>query len=142
MKPSPASGGDLGEFIVAELNKRGITVSTTGGSPSLPATWRVVTVKIVGAPKDVGVEAQGCSLADACAFCFSLFSGLRVHRPFSNDNDERFFFTIAGGSASFARTSTGLVVSFIKLGVMLTVAGSENGLHVGLADHPPVSNDR
>ena len=136
MKTSPDGAGDLGEFIIAELNRRGVALSKTTDLPRLPATWRTVTVEIAGTPKDLGARVQGCSLADVSAFCFSVFSRLRVHRPGSNDNDRNFFFSVAGGSGHFDTTSTGLVVSFITLGIALTIGESDQELQIGFAEHP------
>ena len=126
------SEGDLGHYIIAELNRRGgFTVSRTRGLPRLPATWHTVTVELAGVPKDVGALAQGCSFTDVSAFCFSLFAGLRRHRPLSADNDERFVFTIGGGDAHFQKMSTGLVIIFIKQRMTMTIGEYEHGLHVG-----------
>src|SRR3989442_6359846 len=86
MKTSPYSTGDLGEFIISELNKRGVAVSKTADLPRLSATWRPVTAAFAGTPKDLGARVQACSLADVCSFCFTVFSRFRVHPPGSNDN--------------------------------------------------------
>jgi len=137
MKASSDTKGDLGEFIISELNRRGVPLSKTDDLPRLPATWRTVTVEISGTPKDVGAGAQGCSLGNVLAFCFSLLSRFRVQRPFSKDNDSNFSFSINGNRGNFTRTDTGLVISFITFGVSLTIGESDQELHIGFAEHPP-----
>jgi hypothetical protein len=134
MKTSSDSKGDLGEFIISELSRRGVALSKTVDLPHLSATWRTVTVGIADTPKDLGARVQGCSLTDVSAFCFLLFSRFRVHRPGSNDNDRNFFFNVAGGSGHFDNTGTGLVISFITLGVILTIGESDQELHIGFAE--------
>ena len=136
MKTLPDSTGDLGEFIISELNRRGVPLSKARDLPRLPATWRTVKVEIAGTPKDVGVGAQGCSLGNVLGFCFSLLSPFRVHRPSSKDSDRSFLFTVNGKQGNFTRTDTGLVISFITLGVALTIGESEQELHIGFAEHP------
>lgn len=136
MKTSPDSTGDLGQFIISELNKRGVVFSTIADLPRLPATWRMVTVKIAGEDKDVGVRAKGCSLDEVLDFCFSLLTPLRVHRPFSKDNDKSFWFSIDGEQGNFSRTDSGLVISLITIGVALTVAQSDQELFIGFTEHP------
>ena|SRR5437867_3808264 len=135
MENSPETKGDLGEFIIAELKKRGIPLSKTVDLSDLPATWRTIAVEMAGAPKDVGVGAVGCSWATVVDFLFSLFSRYRVHRPFSNDNDRQFWFTIDGKHGSFARTHTGLVISFLASGFSVIASDTEYGLFVGFADY-------
>jgi len=134
MKPSPITG-DLGEFIVSELGRRGVALFKTADLPRLPATWRTITVEIGGAAKDVGAGAQGCSLDKVLAFCFSLLSSFRVDRPFSNDSDSSFWFSINGKQGNFTRTDTGLVVSFIAWGVSLTISESGQDIFIGFAEH-------
>ena len=136
MKTSPASTGDLGEFIIAELHKRGISLSKPDELPRLPATWRAITVEIAGAAQELGVGAQGCSLSNVLKFCSSLLSPLRVNCPFSKDNDRNFWFSIDGKQGSCTGTDTGLVISFIPWGVALTVSESNKELHVGFAKLP------
>jgi hypothetical protein len=137
METSPDSTGDLGEFIISELNKRGVALSMSADLPRLSATWRKVTAEFVSTPKYLGVRVQGGSLADVSAFCFAVFSRFRVHRPRSNDNDRNFFFSAAGGgSGHFDNTGTGLVISFVTLGVALTIGESGQELHIGFAEHP------
>jgi hypothetical protein len=136
MKTSPDITGDLEEFIILELNRRGVPLSKTSELPRLAATWRTITMEIAGALNDAGVGAQNCSLADVSAFCFSLISPFRVQRPFSRDNERSFWFSIDDKPGSFLRTSEGLVVSFIESNIGLTVAASEHGLFIGFAGHP------
>jgi len=134
------SEGDLGDYIIAELSRRGgFTVSGTRGLPRLPATWHTVTVELAGVPRDVGASAQGCSFTDVSSFCFLLFAGLRQHRPLSEDNDERFVFTIGGGDAHFQKTSTELAITFIKQRMTMTIAEYEHGLHIGFAEYGPAA---
>src|SRR6185369_5880564 len=109
MKTSTDTKGDLGEFIMVELERRGFVVSKPGELPRVPATWRIVTVATAASPRSLAAMAQGCSIVEVLAFCFALFSASREERPLSSD--ESFFFTIGGGSGHFSRTSTGLVVS-------------------------------
>jgi hypothetical protein len=136
METSTDSAGDLGEFIISELNKRGVALSKTADLPRLSATWRMVTAEFAGKAKDLGARVQGCPLTDVSAFCFALFSRFRVHQPGSNNNDRNFFFTTAGGSGHFENTGTGLVISFITLGVALTIGESGQKLYIGFAEHP------
>ena len=136
MNKSPDTKGDVGKFIIAELNSRGIALPNRADLPSLPATWRTITLEIAGAPKNVGVGVDGCSLADVSAFCFSLFSAFRVQRPFSNDNDGSFFFSVNGKPGNYMKTDVGLVVSFITSGVAVTLADSEHGVFIGFAERP------
>ena len=135
MKTSPDSTGDLGEFIIAELSRRGVALSKTGDLPRLSATWRTVMVEIAGTPNNLGARVQGCSLAEVSAYCFLVFSRFRVYRAGSNDNDRSFFFSIAGGSGHFDNIGTGLVISFVTLGVALTIGESDQELHIGFAEH-------
>jgi hypothetical protein len=135
MKTSSDTKGDLGQFIISELSRRGVALSNKSDDlPPLSASWRTVTVEIAGTSKDLGARVQGCSLADVSAFCFSVFSRFRVHRP--NDNDGNFFFSVAGVTGHFDHTGTGLVISFITLGVALTIGESDQELHIGFAEHP------
>ena len=136
MKTSPSGTGDLGEFIIAELHKRGISLSKPNELPRLPATWRAITVEIAGAAQELGVGAHGCSLDNVLAFCFSLLSPLRMDRPFSKDTDKSFWFSIDGKRGSFTRTDIGLVISFVEWGVSLSVGESDQELHIGFAEHP------
>jgi hypothetical protein len=126
--------GDLGEFIISELNRHGVPLRKTCELPRLPAMWRPVTVEIGGAPKELGVRAQGCLVENVVNFCLSLLSPLRVHRPFSKDNDRSFWFSIDGKQGSFTRTDTGLVISFVAWGVTLSIGESGQGLHVGFVE--------
>lgn len=125
--------GDLGEFIMVELERRGIVVSKPGALPKVPATWRIVTVVTAASPRALAATAQGCTIVEVLAFCFSLFSAAREERPLSSDDS--FFFTIVGGSGHFSRTSTGLVVTFLAQQLVLTIRQYEHGIHVGFVDH-------
>jgi hypothetical protein len=136
MKTSPASTGDLGELIIAELHKRGVAVSKPDGLPRLPATWRPIIVEVAGAAQELGVEAQGCSPDSVVAFFSSLLSPLQVKRADSTDNDSDFWFNMGGRSGKFMKTDMGLVICFAPWGVVVTVAGPSEELHVGFTKVP------
>jgi len=137
MEPSSDIQGDLGEFIISELRRRGVALSNKMTDfPRMYATWRIVTIEIEDAPMELGARVQGCSFAEVSAFCFSVFSRFRVTRPGSNDNDRSFFFSIAGDSGHVDNTGTGLVISFITLRIALTIGCSDEELHIGFAEHP------
>jgi hypothetical protein len=136
LKPSSAKTGDLGVFIVAELNKRSIPLPKAGEPPRLPATWRTFTIELARKRSGLAVTAQGCRSENVVTVLFSLLSPLRVDRPFSKDNDRNFWFSIDGREGSFSRTDTGLVLSFIAHGVSSKIAESDQKLHLGFSKHP------
>jgi hypothetical protein len=124
---------ELGDFILAELNNRGVLIPFVGKVPTLAATWREFEINVPGRDKGLAVEAHGCSFEDACAFCRLLLSPLRLQRRFANDNEESFWFSIDGKEGSFSKTDSALVISFIDLGVGLTIAKAETQLNVGIS---------
>src|SRR6187455_1373020 len=133
MKTSTDTKGDLGEFIMVELERRGIVVSKPRELPKVPATWRIFTAATAASPRTLAATAQACSIAEVLGFCFALFSASREERPLSSD--ESFFFSIGGGSGHFSRTGTGLVVSFLAHQQVLTIRKYEHGIHIGFVDH-------
>ena len=136
MKASPDSTGDLGEFIVAELDKRGVPLPEASEPSRLPATWRTFTIELEGDRTGLAVAAQGCSWEKVVAFLFTLLSPCRVHRPFSKDNDNSFWFSFDGKEGNFKRTDRRLVILFITCGVSLVVGESQQGLDLGFSKHP------
>ena len=135
MNASPATTGDFGEFIVAELTKCGISFPKTIEAFPLPATWQISTIELDQARTGLAVAVQSCSLDKVAGFLFKLLWPLRVHRPFSKDDDSRFWFNIGGNEGSFRRSEGRLTVLFITCEVSLTIAESHQGLDVGISQH-------
>ena len=126
----------MGDLILESLRARGVSLSKSKDLPALPARWHPVSIAVAGTPKDVGFAAQGCVLDNVMKFCSLLLSPFREVRPFSNDNERSFWFSVDGKRGSITSTNTGLVISFIAWGISLTIAGNDDEVHIGFAEYP------
>jgi len=164
MRDSFVTSGDLGEFVVAELQTRGIRMARTPMLPDLPASWRSrMTPDISGRPRSLILDVRGCPFEDISAFCGALFlpfrrgpslaafskqsvtaTILRVNAPRwpktqDSPNDRDFDFEISGGSGHFTRTDSGIAVFFHKFRTTTFAVGeTDEGVRISFTDHKTV----
>jgi hypothetical protein len=164
MRKALSSGGDLGEFILAELNRRGIAMRKVTALPQLLATWRShTTPDVKDRPTCLVLSVRACTFGDIASFCSALFSGSRKESPHvlftkqsatgttllvnarqQSDRDRKqcdreFDFLITGGSGHFSWSDSGIVVFFHGLNTTTFIlAEAEEGIEIVFTKHKTV----
>jgi len=158
MKNPPFTSGDLGEFILKELGRRGITLEKGRDLSELLASWRTrTTPDIPERPSSLVLSVRGCTFDDVARLSFALFSQSRNNSPhvlFTTHNstgttvlvdplrketDQEFGFHIPGGSGHFSRTQAGIVVFFhLRKTASFVVAEREKELEIVFTEHKTV----